>query len=105
MLLSHLILLERTDLDENAKKGLESSEDIKSASQGLKRTEKDKSGISRERINQYDGVRPVMLFQVKGKNYFELYLDSHMRTVERCKNAQAHILTNVFDDSSLWASY
>lgn len=57
---------ERTDLDKNAKKGLESSEDIKSASQGLKRTEKDKSGISRERINQYDGVRPVMLFQVKG---------------------------------------
>ena len=70
MLLLSLILLERTDLDKNAKKGLESSEDIKSASQGLKRTEKDKSGISRERINQYDGVRPVMLFQVKGKNFF-----------------------------------
>eukprot|EP00794_Sanderia_malayensis_P005929 gene5929-6615_t len=57
---------ERNDLADDARKGLESKEDIKGASQGLRRTGKDKSGISTDRINQYDGVKPVMLFHVKG---------------------------------------
>ena len=54
----------------DAKKGLESKEDLKEASKGLKRTSKDKSGISKERVNPYDGIKPVMLFHVKG-NYFD----------------------------------
>eukprot|EP00795_Rhopilema_esculentum_P002286 gene2286-17900_t len=57
---------ERDDLADDARKGLESKEDLKGASKGLKRTSKDKSGISKERINPYDGVKPVMLLQVKG---------------------------------------
>ena len=62
------IFLERKDLDEKAKKGLESREDIKGASQGLKKTEKDRSGISKERISQFDGIKPVMFLQVKGRS-------------------------------------
>ena len=60
------VVLERADIAEDAKKGLESKEDIKGASKGLKKTSKDKSGISTERINPHDGVKPVMLFQIKG---------------------------------------
>ena len=61
------IIVERSDLADDAKKGLESKEDIRGASQGLKKTAKDRSGISTERINPHDGVKPVMLFHVKGK--------------------------------------
>ena len=81
MLVLHLVdlvIVERKDLDEKAKKGLESREDIKGASQGLKKTEKDRSGISKERINQYDGIKPVMLLHVKGKNCY-LYLVNRVK--------------------------
>ena len=66
---------------DDAKKGLESKEDIREASKGLKRTSKDKSGISTERVNPYDGVKPVMLFHVKG-NYFLCYFFHEFNAVE-----------------------
>ena len=54
-------------LSKDAKKGLESKEDIDSASRSLRVTEKDnKTGIGTEKTNPYDGVRENMLFHIKG---------------------------------------
>lgn len=54
-------------LTNDAKKGLESKEDIHSASLSLRVTEKDtKTGVGTEKTNIYDGVKEVMLFHLKG---------------------------------------
>ena len=51
----------------DAKKGLESKEDIHGASKGLRVTEKNKkTGVGTEKTNPYDGVKEVMFFHIKG---------------------------------------
>ena len=55
-------------LSDDAKKGLESVEDIDSASKSLRITEKDnRTGVGTEKTNPHDGVKEIMLFHVKGK--------------------------------------
>ena len=46
--------------------GLSSTENLASASQALRRTQKDKSGISTE-VNKLGGFQDVMLIQIKGE--------------------------------------
>lgn len=58
-------------LTKDAKKGLESKEDIHGASKGLRVTEKDRTGVGTEKTNPYDGVKEVMFFHIKG--WFTLY--------------------------------
>ena len=54
-------------LTNDAKKGLESKEDITKASRSLRTTEKDKkTGIGTEKTNPYDGIKDVMFFHIKG---------------------------------------
>lgn len=64
------------ELAKDAKKGLESKEDIHGASKGLRVTEKNKkTGVGTEKTNPYDGVKDVMFFHIKGsspKNFFFL---------------------------------
>lgn len=62
-------------LADDAKKGLESKEDIHSASQSLRVTEKDKrTGVGTEKTNIHDGVKGVMLFLIKGARHIQTRL-------------------------------
>ena len=61
-------------LAKDAKKGLESKEDIHGASKGLRVTEKDRTGVGTEKTNPYDGVKDVMFFHIKGSYLFLLLL-------------------------------
>ena len=57
----------------DAKKGLETKEDISGASKSLRTTQKDaQSGIGTEKTNPYDGVKPVMFFVIKGGKQIHL---------------------------------
>lgn len=59
----------------DAKKGLESKEDIHGASLSLRVTEKDSTtGIGTEKTNIYDGVNDVMLFHIKGARHIQTRL-------------------------------
>lgn len=63
------------ELAKDAKKGLESKEDIHSASKGLRVTEKDrKTGVGTEKTNPYDGVKDVMFFHIKGARHVQMRL-------------------------------
>ncbi|XP_047146068.1 supervillin isoform X1 [Hydra vulgaris] len=62
-------------LTNDAKKGLESKEDITKASRSLRTTEKDKNtGIGTEKTNIYDGIKDVMLFHIKGNRHIQTRL-------------------------------
>ena len=70
---SSLFPAREVELAIDAKKGLESKEDIHGASKGLRVTEKDKkTGVGTEKTNPYDGVKDVMFFHIKGKFLFSL---------------------------------
>lgn len=59
----------------DAKKGLESKEDIHGASRSLRVTEKDnKTGVGTEKTNPYDGVKDVMFFHIKGARHIQARL-------------------------------
>ena len=69
---SFIVKVRDVDLTHDAKKGLESKEDIHEASQSLRVTEKCKvTGVGTEKTNPYDGVKDVMLFHIKGKGQVE----------------------------------
>ena len=60
-------LAREVELAKDAKKGLESKEDIRGASKGLRVTEKDRTtGVGTEKTNPFDGVKEVMFFHIKG---------------------------------------
>ena len=67
-----IVKVRDVELTHDAKKGLESKEDIHGASQSLRLTEKCKvTGVGTEKTNPYDGVKNVMLFHIKGKDEVE----------------------------------
>ena len=67
-----IVKVRDVELTHDAKKGLESKEDIHGVSQSLRLTEKCKvTGVGTEKTNPYDGVKDVMLFHIKGKDEVE----------------------------------
>jgi len=69
------IKIRDVELAGDAKKGLETKEDLKGASRSLRVTEKDrKTGIGTEKTNKNDGVKDVMLFHVKGARHVQTRL-------------------------------
>ena len=73
-LVTHTFIVKARDVDltHDAKKGLESKEDIHGASQSLRVTEKCQvTGVGTEKTNPYDGVKDVMLFHIKGMREIE----------------------------------